>query len=58
LLSAGLIISKVLFGSDYYLVETKSTEQRFGLDLTVFIGKENFAAIAKYNPRRFLGMLN
>lgn len=54
LLSDELIRSKVLFGSDYYMVETKSTERRFGLDLRAFIGEENFSAIAKDNPRRFL----
>jgi len=45
---------KILFGSDYYMVETKSTERRFSLDLRAFVGEENFTTIAKDNPQRFL----
>lgn len=54
LLSDDLIKSKVLFGSDYSMVETKSTERRFGLDLRAYIGEENFLAIATDNPNKFL----
>lgn len=47
---------KVLFGSDYYMVETKSDERRFGIDLRATIGEENFNHIATINPKRFLGV--
>ncbi|MFO7617208.1 MAG: amidohydrolase family protein [Bacteroidales bacterium] len=46
--------SRVLFGSDFYMVETEAPERRFGLDLRAFIGEENFRAIATDNPVRFL----
>lgn len=54
LLNDDMLIRKILFGSDYYMVETKSTERRFGLDLRAYIGEENFLKIAKYNPNKFL----
>jgi|TARA_B100001971_G_C18250838_1_gene578070 predicted TIM-barrel fold metal-dependent hydrolase len=54
LLSDELIKGKVLFGSDYYMVETKSDERRFGLDLRAYIGEENFLTIATENPNKFL----
>ncbi len=54
LLSDELMKRKVLFGSDYYMVETKSIERRFGLDLRAFVGEENFFTIATENPNKFL----
>ncbi len=45
---------KILFGSDYYMVEVESDERRFGLDLRAFLGEENFNKIAVDNPQRFL----
>ena len=48
------ISEKVLFGSDFYMVETEATERRFGLDLRAYIGEENFYKIAKVNPDTFL----
>lgn len=45
---------KVLFGSDYYMVETKANERVFGLDLRAFLGEEMFRDIAEVNPERFL----
>lgn len=45
---------RVLFGSDFYMVETEATERRFGLDLRAFIGEENFHTIATENPMQFL----
>ncbi len=45
---------KILFGSDYYMVETKTSERRFVLDLRAFIGENNFSTIATNNPKTFL----
>jgi hypothetical protein len=42
---------KILFGSDYYMVETEVTERLFGLDLRRYIGEENFKTIAVDNPK-------
>lgn len=50
------IRTKVLFGSDYYMVETEASERRFGLDLRAYLGEELFTAIAVTNPERFLGL--
>jgi predicted TIM-barrel fold metal-dependent hydrolase len=48
------IRTKVLFGSDYYMVETKASERMFGLDLRAFLGEDFFKDIAETNPKRFL----
>ena len=58
LLANKKIREKVLFGSDYYMVETETNEKRFSLDLRAFIGEENFDAIARRNPERFLNIKN
>lgn len=47
---------KILFGSDYYMVETKTDERRFGLDLRAYLGEEFFKLISEKNPRDFLGV--
>ena len=54
LLSNEKIKNRVLFGSDYYMVQTRSTERRFAMDLRAYLGEEYFQAIAKTNPERFL----
>lgn len=46
---------QILFGSDYYMVEYKATERRFGIDLRGYLGEDNFKTIAYDNPREFLG---
>lgn len=53
LLSDNALKNKILFGSDYYMVETEATERRFGLDLRAFIGEQNFETIALTNPKAF-----
>ena len=53
LLSDIILKDKILFGSDYYMVETEATERRFGLDLRAYIGEADFEAIAVNNPKRF-----
>ncbi|MFK5855036.1 MAG: amidohydrolase family protein [Bacteroidota bacterium] len=45
---------RVLFGSDYYMVETKTTELKFSIDLRAYLGEYYFTAIAINNPQRFL----
>lgn len=47
---------KILFGSDYYMVETKTDERRLGLDLRAFLGEEYFKLISEVNPEQFLGL--
>ena len=46
---------KCLFGSDWYMVETKSEERRFGIDLRAFLGEDTFNQIANINPKIFMG---
>jgi predicted TIM-barrel fold metal-dependent hydrolase len=46
---------KILFGSDYYMVEVESGEDVFIKKLKKYIGKEYFKEIAEDNPKRFLG---
>lgn len=44
---------KILFGSDFYMVQTRTTERHFGLDLRARLGEEDFKTIAFDNPKRF-----
>jgi len=53
LLQDPAIRSKVLFGSDYYMVETEATERRFSIDLRAYLGESDFMAIARHNPEKF-----
>lgn len=45
---------QVLFGSDFYMVETKVTEKKFCFDLRAYLGEDLFKDIAYTNPRKFL----
>jgi predicted TIM-barrel fold metal-dependent hydrolase len=54
LMADDLIADKILFGSDYYMVETESNERRFGLELRAYLGEKYFRQIAHSNPERFL----
>ena len=54
LLSDKKIRQKVLFGSDFYMVETLTDERMFGLHLRAFIGETYFKEIAVDNPLKFL----
>jgi hypothetical protein len=47
--------SHVLFGSDFYMTETKCDERRFSIELRAFLGEEYFNDIANINPRIFMG---
>lgn len=50
------IRSKVLFGTDYYMVETKTPEKMFCFDLRAYLGEELFKAIAEDNPKKYLNI--
>lgn len=54
LLTDEKLSKKILFGSDYYMVEVESNERRFGLDLRAYLGEEFFNKIAVENPKTFL----
>jgi predicted TIM-barrel fold metal-dependent hydrolase len=54
LLSDPIIQNKVLFGSDYYMVETKTDEGTFEHNLRQFLGDQVFSAIAFNNPVKFM----
>lgn len=56
LLNNDAVKSQILFGSDYYMVETKVSERRFCIDLRAYLGEEMFDQIAIKNPRKFLGV--
>jgi uncharacterized protein len=53
LLTDDTLRNKILFGSDYYMVETEASERRFGLDLRAYIGESCFESIAVNNPTNF-----
>jgi uncharacterized protein len=56
LLSDGRLRARVLFGSDFYVVENAlNEERRVALRLRSALGEELFRAIADENPRTFLG---
>lgn len=48
------IKEKVMFGTDYYMVESKSTEKKFCFDLRAYLGEELFEQIANINPKKYL----
>jgi predicted TIM-barrel fold metal-dependent hydrolase len=54
LLTDDQLLEKIMFGSDFYMVETESDERRFGLDLRAYLGEELFRKIAHKNPKVFL----
>lgn len=48
------IKDKILFGSDYYMVEQETSERQFVTNIRAYIGEDNFKLIAEYNPQSFL----
>jgi len=48
------VFEKILFGSDYYMVQTKTDERRFGLELRAYLGEKLFRQMAHTNPEHFL----
>lgn len=50
------IVGKVLFGSDFFMVESeKYSEKRFSTDLRYALGEKLFWKIANENPAKYLG---
>jgi predicted TIM-barrel fold metal-dependent hydrolase len=48
--------NRILFGSDFYMVEQeKETEKEMGKHLRKALGEEKFMLISEVNPARFLG---
>ena len=45
---------KILFGSDYYMVQTETSEKRFSVDLRGYLGEDDYRQIAETNPKAFL----
>ena len=48
--------SRILFGSDYPVVQTDIAERGFSIGIRGEIGEEKFDLIARQNPRVFLGI--
>jgi len=56
LLADEQVATKVLFGSDFYVVENAELEERHrAMRVRAVIGEDLFHTIARENPRRFLG---
>ncbi len=55
-LSNPAIRQKVLFGSDYYMIEQeKKTEREMSIRIRAAINEENYRQICEINPKAFLG---
>ncbi len=44
---------KILFGSDYYMVQRDTTERTFSIELRAFLGDDLYKQIAETNPVQF-----
>lgn len=49
--------SKILYGSDFYMVEQQTNERQFVTNIRGCVGEENFKWIAEQNPAFFLHKL-
>lgn len=47
---------KVLFGTDYYMVEQELSEKEFSINLRASLGEQEYKQIAEINPKRFLSL--
>ncbi len=45
---------KILFGTDFYMLQKDYRERRFGIDLRGYLSDEEYWLIAETNPKRFL----
>ncbi len=45
---------KVLFGSDFYMLQKDYSERRFGIDVRGYLDDNEFWLIAEQNPKKFL----
>lgn len=48
------IKNKILYGSDFYMVEQETSERQFLTNIRAYIGESDFKLIAEINPTRFL----
>ncbi|MDX1665946.1 MAG: amidohydrolase family protein [Saprospiraceae bacterium] len=46
--------NRILFGSDFYMLQKDYRERRFGIDVRGYLDDEDYWLIAEDNPRRFL----
>ena len=46
--------NKVLFGSDFYMLQKDYSERRFGIDVRGYLNDEEYWLIAEQNPKAFL----
>ncbi|MHA1127303.1 MAG: amidohydrolase family protein, partial [Candidatus Heimdallarchaeota archaeon] len=45
---------QILFGTDFYMDESKISERTFGFNVRGYLGHDTFKLIAETNPRKFL----
>lgn len=48
------VMEKILYGSDFYMVEQETNERQFLTNIRAYIGESDFKMIAEWNPSRFL----
>ena len=48
--------ARVLFGSDFYVLQTEISERAFAISLRAFLGEVLFDQIARENPKKFLNL--
>lgn len=46
--------NRILYGSDFYMVEQETSERQFLTNIRAYIGEKNFKLIAELNPSQFL----
>jgi predicted TIM-barrel fold metal-dependent hydrolase len=54
LLEDDVLKKRILFGSDYYVVHTKTSERDFSISLRGYLGDAKFDRIARKNPSKYL----
>ena len=54
LLTDEKVRSKILYGSDFYMIERDLSERAFSMSLRAYLGEENYQLIAETNPRAYL----
>jgi hypothetical protein len=49
-----LFRTRILYGSDCYMVQMDKSERSFSVNVRGYLGEANFRQIAQDNPREFL----
>jgi hypothetical protein len=57
LVSNPLYRSRILYGSDCYMVQMDKSERSFSVNVRGYLGETDFRQIAQENPREFLAPL-